>query len=354
MDPLTIALTAASFGGKLLSGIGGKNASAKQGRLQMMEDERIRALNEEKLDTVNARREALGRELLTIEESHTVVGGTQTDRHSWVDVDAMMAAAERYGVNPATFLQAGGLSAYTQGRDVSVTDQTTTSRGHNAAEAFKLMMPDYSLAQPTQIPVQPSNLSIFGDALSAGASTFGTQARAAQSYDLQMAKLLQAQALQGMGISNNAYQMTLPVSGQGGFADTAKVVGGLSAGNANKGDDKYWPAYEQPSPVLWDNKTAESTNPINPAWGWKIPPGYSNAESWEDTFGELVSWPYGAIKFANTAAYNLTGNTVEGGIRSYASGKNWDGSEKRVPPPVVPYVPAGMPASIAYPSWARP
>jgi len=344
----------------MLSGFGAKQAAGKQGRLQMMEDERIRVLNEQKLDQINARREALGRELLTIEESHRVVGGTssQTDRHSWVDVDAMMAAAERYGVNPATFLQAGGLSAYTQGRDVnsSWTDQTTISRGHNAAEAFKLMMPDYSLAQPTQIPLQPSNLSIFGDALSAGAKMLGTQARAGQSYDLQMAKLLQAQALQGMGMSNNAYQMSVG-AGMNGFADVAKGVGGLSVSAPSSGktdDDKYWPAYHQSSPVLWDNKAPESTNPMNPAWGWKIPPGYANAENWEDTFSEVVSWPYGAIKFANTLAYNLTGNTVEGGIRSYATGKNWDGSLKPEPPPVVPYVPAGMPASIAYPSWARP
>ena len=338
-----LALGALSFGGSLLQGMGAKQASAKQWRLQQMENARVDDLNQKRLEEVNVARERLGREMLATPERSG----------SWVDVDAMMAAAERSGFNPVTWLNAGGVQAYTQ------TWRT------NPVDAFKMMLPEYALAQAGTVPQQHSSLSAFGGALSSGASAFGTQYRADMSYDLQMEKMALGTMNMGMGLSNSnglqtAYMMP---GGVGGGVGGGSVTGGLSAGTGGKKekDDVYWPSYEAFSPQLWKAKPPEMTNPFPPSWGWTIPPGYANAEAYEDTFGEGVSIPYGIWKMTNTAMHNLTGQTIPSVVQNVWNGKSWDGS----PPMVMPwetgprassgaYVPPGMPPALAYPRWARP
>lgn len=199
-----LALGALSGGMNLLSGLGKQQASAKQARLQMMADENARQENARQLAIVNEARERLGRELLTIPEttsqqsyssqssrggsSSSTRGGSAQDNYSYVDVDSMMAAAKRSGFNPVTWLNAGGMQAYTQTgsrmsnwsdtetaewSDVESFDgQTVTRTGHNAADAFKLMVPEYTLTSASQIPQQHSMLETLGGAGTAALSTF--------------------------------------------------------------------------------------------------------------------------------------------------------------------------------------
>lgn len=339
-----LALGALSAGGSLLSGIGASQASAKQARLQVIADGQARVHNEVMLGRVNEARRILGRELLDIPETHEV----STSNRSWVDVDAMMAAAERSGFNPVTWLNAGGMQAYTQ----TDSHNRTVSTGHNAADAFKIMVPEYALATASQVPQQHSMLSAFGGALSAGANAFGTQYRADMSYDLQaqrLASMAMGNVNQGMGLSQgNGLMTALLASGSGGVGGTSSA-GGLSP--SRKADDVYWPGYEQPGSHLWENKKPESTNPLPPNWGWSIPPGYANAESYEDTFGELVSMPYGVWKLGNTALHNLTGATLPAGLTNWWNGAKWDGQVSNgFSGSVKPYTPF----SGSYPAWAVP
>lgn len=270
-----LALGALSFGGSLLSGIGAGQASAKQARLQIIADNDARHKNQIMLNEVNAKREALGREMLTIPE----------ETGSWVDVDGMMAAAERSGFNPVTFLNAGGMQAY----------QQTWRTGHNAADAFKLMAPEYALQQASQVPQQHSALSAFGGALSAGASAFGTQFRADQSFDLQMARMGLGMANQGMGMSqSNGLMQTLAYGGG--------TVAGGGAGGSGGGS-----LSSLPYPQSWKRGDVDVTNPW---YGLSIDPKSSDAESFEARYGDIAQEIAGAYNFVNDMTYNSTGKTA--------------------------------------------
>lgn len=274
-----LALGALSFGGSLLQGLGAKQASAKQARMQMIADGMAREANERTLAEVNAKREQLGRELLTIPE---VTG-------SWVDVDGMMAAAERSGFNPVTWLQAGGMSAY----------QQTWRTGHNAADAFKLMVPEYALAQASQVPQQHSALSAFGGALSAGASAFGTQFRADMSYDLQAQKLAQAESMMGFGLSGrNGLMTAINYGGTGG--SSARVGAGAVRGLSTAISDL-------PYPEKWKAGDVEVTNPWGRAF---IDHTVSNADTKETRYGEPGDWLFGVDTMIHDAARNLSGRTI--------------------------------------------
>lgn len=276
-----LALGALSAGGSLLQGIGQKQASAKQARLQMIADAQARIENERQLKIVNEARERLGRELLTVPEEH--------QSGSWVDVDAMMAAAERSGFNPVTWLQGGGMQAYTMG--------WSRSTGHNAADAFKMMVPEFALSQASQIPQQHSMLSAVGGALSSGAQAFGTQYRADQSFQLQSDRLaVQAMGLinQGMGISSGNGLMTAlnygSVTQRGGSG--AGVVGGLSP---------Y--AY----PDKWKPGDVEVTHPFGRGF---IDHTVSNTDTKETRFGEPGDWLFGIDTMIHDAVRNVTGRTL--------------------------------------------
>lgn len=274
-----LALGALSFGGSLLSGIGAKQASAKQGRMQMIADGLAREANERQLAVVNEARERLGREMLTVPE--------ETERGGWVDVDGFMAAAERSGFNPVTFLNAGGLSAYSQ------TWQRTT--GHNAEAAYKLMVPDYALSQASQVPQQHSMLSAFGGALTAGVNTFGTQYRADQSYDLQMARLLQGTVNQGMGLSQSNGLTTALSFGGGttpGLRRASESAGGVSA---------------LPYPQSWERGKVEVTNPSGK---WYIDPTVADAEPYETRYGDLAQELFGASNLFQDMVRTTTGKTL--------------------------------------------
>lgn len=381
-DPVTLGLTALSMGGSLLSGIGQKQASAKQARLQMIADAQAREANERTLAEVNRKREELGREMLTVPEERyekqdlydrTTTTVRDTD-DGWIDVDGMMAAAEASGLNPYTFMQLGGLSAYSNRVRNSFTDSLreyggevySRVTGANAAEAYKLMAPEFQLASASQVPQQHSALSAFGGALTAGANTFGTQYRANQSYDLNQQKLDLA-----------GQQLALGLTGQNGLAT---VLGSQSGGgggvtsNARSGATKAAGLSDLPYPDKWEADPPKVTNPLYRGF---IDSKSPNAEAGEDRYGEVGEFLFGMRNLVSDGVRNVTGRGLEDwgtaagmNIGSYKKPEDtswgpafsrWWNSPTALPTrlmtpseksmgKVTPYAPfAG-----AYPSWATP
>lgn len=280
-DPISIGLTALSAGGKLLSGIGAAQASAKTARLQEIADAKAQQHNDSLMYARNARAEDLGREALRI--PHIVESG------GWVDVDGLVAAAERAGFNPVTFLNGGGLSAYT--------NRWERETGHNTADLYKLMMPDYWTQQASQVPAQQSMLSAVGGALSAGADTFGTQYRANQSYDLQMQRLELANQERGFGLSQGNGLMTAISYGTSGV--------GASGGSAAKDAPGALSAY--PYPDMWKPDGVKVTNPH---YGAFIDETHSGGDAYTKRYAEPGEWLFGIDTMVHDAVRNLTGRTI--------------------------------------------
>lgn len=313
--------------------------------MQMIADAQAREANERTIAAVNQRKEELGRELLA----------TPEETGSWVDVDGMMAAAERSGFNPVTFINAGGLSAYTQ------------SWRTNPEAAFKLMTPEYSLTSASQVPQQHSMLSAFGGALSAGAQTFGTQYRANQSYDLQMARLEQADEQFMMGLSSsNGYRTALALSGG---------TAGSGSSNARSGAGAAGGMSDLPYPTKW--KYQDDVTVTNPWSRLPIDGKTPDAEVGEKRYAEPGELLFGVRNMINDSVRIISGRDLEDwgvaagmNIGSYikpgdkglgvAIGRWWNSPTSlpsRFMAPsaasqrsVTPYAPfAG-----AYPSWATP
>lgn len=290
-DPITLGLTALSVGGSLLSGFGQKQAAAKQGRMQMIADGMAREANERTLAAVNARREELGREMLTVPEERYEKTSQSDD--GWVDVDGMMAAAERAGMNPYSFMMAGGLSAYSN--RVKNGESYSYVKGHNAEAAYKLMAPEYTLAQASQVPQQHSALSVFGGALTAGAQTFGTQYRANQSYDLQQQKL----DLAADSLVNGVSRTILNNNG----------VSGGTASNARSGATKAMGISDLPYPDKW--KYGDEVTVTNP-WSRSVIVGnLPDAEVGEKRYGEPGELLFGTRNGINDFTINATGKSLE-------------------------------------------
>lgn len=301
-----LALGALSFGGSLLQGIGQKQAAGKQARMQLIADTMAREANERTLAEVNARREALGRELMTVPETQTVENNSWQTTTGGVDLAGFMRAGEQAGFNPVTWLNSGALSLFGTTYTQNGGEVTTTYTGHNAADAFKLMAPEYTLAQASQVPQQHSMLSAFGGALSAGANAFGTQYRADQSYDLQMSKL-------ALGLSNS-------FGGGGGntsgISYGTKVTGGGAASGSGSMSSASWPSVNSWGgmnlPKGVDVKEPEMT-PLG-MFGWKQDPRFPMGQTVEDLYTEVGSWPYGVFKMANDISLNQFGVAAPGNI----------------------------------------
>lgn len=343
-----LALGALSAGGSLLSGMGAKQASGKQARLQMIADAMAREANDKKLAEVNATRNEVGNRALTALEDHT---RTETEERwenqrydeyittrttegeseesvatddGWFDVDGFMAAAEASGFNPYTFAQLGGLAAYsnrvaTSKRDLvrfSNTDQhtareasvwskvaNTLAGGDPAAivEAYKMMLPEYTLQQASQIPQQHSALSAFGGALTAGASAFGTQYRADQAYDLGQNKLDLAAQQMAMGLAGTNQLSRVLNSGAGG--------GGTITSNARTGTGQASGISALPYPDKW--KYGEDVTVTNPHSRSNIDPTTPDAEVGEKRYGEPGEFFYGMRNMINDGVVNVTGRSPE-------------------------------------------
>lgn len=308
-----LALGALSLGGSLLQGMGAKQASAKQARLQMIADAMAREENNRILAEVNAKREQLGTEMLN------------TPEQRGVDAEAFMATAERLGVNPVTYLNAGGLSSH--GWVI----------GHNAEAAYKLMAPEYQLSQASQIPQQHSMLSALGSGLSAAGTAMGTQYRADMSYGLQQQNMEMSMDKFMMGLSNN------------NGLQTALSYGMSGGGNASRGTGQQAGVSSLPYPTKWEQGKVEVTNPHQ---SWQVDKTQADAEAYETRYGDIAQEVFGAYNLLADSVKQWTGKTIaEHGTATRGWVTNWwnngSAASNRAVTPYAPF--AG-----AYPSWASP
>lgn len=376
-----LALGALSAGGAFLSAMGQKNAAAKTWRLQQMENARVDQINRDATQLQNEASAYYGQKLLETpmhESTHTL---------NFIDIPGFMHDAERAGFNPATFLNSGALGMYHSQQVIR------NSTGHNAADAYKMMLPNASLAVAGQVPAQHSSLSAFGGALSAGASAFGTQYRADQSYDLQMTKLLGALSMQGMGLSqSNGLATTLSFGNGGGGGLAGGGGGGLGGATSANGLTYQGQPY---IPGAVEGNAKLNSLPYFAQWGmddgknyvanpWSrafVDPYVANVDAQQKRYGEPGEWLFAPDVMFHDLVRNVSGRSIRDwgvaagmDIGSYklptdtswepSFGRWWNSPTslpgmartqlKAVYGDASPYVPPGMPASIAYPSWARP
>lgn len=213
----------------------------------------------------------------------------------------MMAAAERSGFNPVTWLNAGAMQAYTVNWSRSLT------AGHNAADAFKIMVPEYQLQQASQVPQQHSMLSAIGGALSAGANAFGTQYRADQAYDLQMGKL--ALGLSGIGTG---------VGSGGGLARQYLPSGNIKINGGSGSVSQTGALSSLPYPQNWKPGDVNATNPW---YGLRVDPTFADAEAFEARYGDIAQEVAGLRNLAADSYENVTGRSIYADIKDVWNGK---------------------------------
>lgn len=304
-----LAMTALSGGLSLMSGIGARNSAAKQGRLQMMEDARMDNLNQERLAVINAARERLGRELLTIPEVTRTDDDSGQHTQNGVDLAAFMAAGEKAGFNPVTWLNSGALSMFSNSTTQNWGGVTTTKVGHNAADAYKIMVPDAYYGQPTQIPKVPSMLEAFGNAGQAALSTFKDLYKADQSQSFQSSLLdrqLSAMAQRQMGggssgtggLYQSSYGPTVSMGGRSGGS-------GMLSGSGGGGGDKL--ATSLPYPASWERGDVEVTNPHRT---WSVDRDQSNAEQYSDRYGDIWEEIFGSYNVLADTIKSSTGKSI--------------------------------------------
>lgn len=343
----------------LISGMGAQQSAKKQGRLQMMEDARMDALNMERQALVNQANRDLGRELLTVEEKTTVADNSWQRTQGNVDLAAFMAAGEAAGFNPVTWLNSGALSLYGNTFTENGGSVTTTKMGHNAADAYRMMMPGTVMGTPSQIPKVPSMMEVFGNAGTAALGTFRDQYNKDQSQafqssllDRQLTAMAQRQMGGGSSGTGGLYQTSYGTSvNMGGRAGGSGMLsGGTSSGSKA--------ATSLPYPASWERGDVEVTNPHRT---WAIDKDTPNAEAYEDRYAEVWANIFGTYNVLADTVRQATGKSIrEWGkaanmnVGDYKSVGDWWKStygKPRSTGVVTPYVPPGMSPGTAYNVW---
>lgn len=272
-----LAMTALSGGLSLMSGIGGRNSAKKQARLQKIENDRVRVENESEVGRINEWNYNIGRELLdnpTL-RSHKEGGSSR----GGVDVERMMADADRAGFNPVTWLQAGAIDAYSFTDTFAWTEDSET----NPVEAFRMMLKTPNLQSADTIGTVPDAMSIIGDAGQAALSTFRSEYAREDSQAFQADQLTRQLA---------AIQAGRKTTGLGG---TPRIT---TSGPARFVDQPW--STSSGSPLsgmlgLWQPKagSTEYTNPYETGPISKTPDG----STWANRYGEPGDWLGGVMTF---------------------------------------------------------
>lgn len=265
-----LAMAGLSAAGSLMQGIGAKQASAKQARLQAIADATARNENQKVLDEVNRHKQIYGDALIQMTTP-------------WKAVEE----AERAGFNPVTWLSAG-----------------YGARVGALSDSYRMMVPEYQLQSASQVPQQHSALSAFGGALSAGASAFGTQYRADQSYDLQLGRLA---AAAGGGLSLGAGNTggALFGSASAGLARSGSSASGGASTTQTGGLGIAYPSnWMAPTPAKWEVEQSTLTNPY---YQLGIDKTFGDAEPASNRYGDVMEEVFGIRNFIADTYLNVTG-----------------------------------------------
>lgn len=274
---LPLAMAAISGGLSLMSGLGAQKSAKKQAKTQAAMDEFARRYNADRLGEYNSEVRNLGRELL---ETPQVTDTTQANR-SWVDVDAMMLAADKAGFNPVTWLQAGAMQSYTQSASYNHTEQ------NDPVAAFQMMMPQLQQIQAGTATNIPSALSVIGDAGQAALKSYQTDMRLADSQSFQERLLgLKLNAIQ-QGKSTSGFGSTPRTTSSGGYFSKGGQAGASGALTVNK---------PQEVSASIDGSTEPDSNPIiqyfDTGSGWMPAMSTKYKEASEDDFMSEIPWHF--------------------------------------------------------------
>lgn len=287
----------------LLSGLGAQSSAKSQQKRQAAYDEAARQYNEMWTRATNEKKEALGRELLTI--PHTV-DELESSRSSY-DIDRFRADGEKLGYNPVTWLRSGALSGY----GLTDTASSKYETGQNAAAAFALMVPDTPTTTATQAVKVPSTMQAIGDAGTAALNVYRADEKQAASQAFQTTLLEKQLAAIGAGKQNGSFfsgtgAPTIGSAGTamvGGLAGSRRSSGARGGGTLSSGSsdplDKYDPKAEE----------AQFTNP----WSWKgstIDTQSPDAQSYEDRYGNIIAEIAGGYNLASDSLKNQTGKSI--------------------------------------------
>lgn len=295
-----LAMTALSGGLSFMSGIGGRNSAKKQARLQQIENDRVRVWNESEIGRTNEWNYNLGRELLDNPTIRRHSEDMRTDSFGGVDVDRMMADADRAGFNPVTWLQSGALQAYgyTMGRSYGWTEDSET----NPVEAFRMMLKTPNLQSADTVAKIPDAMEIIGDAGQAALNTFRSEYAREDSQAFQREQLgLQLAAIQA-GKQKASFGSIPRETTSGGRTVTAAP---LLAG----ADALLYPKTNQALTTM-DNAEIKQPEVTPSPFGRRS--FWQNDLRWPDTsgvtnvYGEGADVGYGPPKFANDVLYNFS------------------------------------------------
>lgn len=170
-----LAMTAISGGLSLMSGIGGRNSAKKQARLQQAENDRVRGWNNEQTWATNEWNYGVAQGLLNTPTERT------SSQRGGVDVDRMMADADRAGFNPVTWLQSGAMAHY------AFSDNYESET--NPVEAYRMMLRTPNLQSASTIGKIPDAMEIVGDAGQAALNTFRSEYAREDSQAFQREQL---------------------------------------------------------------------------------------------------------------------------------------------------------------------
>lgn len=313
-----------------LSGFGAQQSAKKQAREQRINDFLTEFKNRQAIDAKNDANRQLGADLgqrlinskLTTTErtqgSVTNTSGSAVDNYSYVDVDGMMEAADRAGFNPVTFLNAGGLQAYTQtgsrgsAWEQEVTDMlvTHTSKGHNAAAGYSLMAslmsPEVYMATSSQATKIPSTLEVIGDAGTTALNAYRSDMRDQANKDFQSSLLdRQLSAINNAGgtTAKTSRTMYVPSTTTSG-GTTLNARGGQLSANPYAAAGVV-PDIKQAERYGFDTSNkAEWGNPFQ-HFGWKDDPSLPASSAVTDWGGEPMEWLYAPIKVGAGAIYTM-------------------------------------------------
>lgn len=311
---MQLGLAALGGIGNIISGISGRNAAKKTQKLQLTIDRLTNEHNAKVTNRANERNKALGKKLLKEKEVTTeTTSGTNTfstkgSTASTFDADAMLAAAEKSGINPITFLRNGGMAAFVKTESTSDETQnfgttvTTTRKGHNAVPAYQMMMDRPYLHNSSTVPHVPGAGEAVGQGISNFASAAGDyfKTQSAQEFMRQQAEQHQGFQRELMMMSLGGVQQGGAIPGGRSFYTPGFTTSGPTIKRQTQGGLASNPL-ASPEPTVGE---VTRTNPW-PSWmGMEASPYRVDAEAAETAHGDIMQEVWGLYNTLEDLRWN--------------------------------------------------